>query len=107
MKEITREEFMASRNRWVQSKLDDIEGTSGLSIHQFPPIPVHTIDDFYNSQGDIRATKSDLEVDSAVVDNNERYRPKPTGIQSEEYRSKPKAKNKSNKRKWVNNKKIR
>ena len=44
----------------------------------------------------------DSEVDPAVVENNERYHPKPTG----EYRPKPKKK-KRNQRKWTNNKKIR
>ena len=49
-----------------------------------------------------------MEVDSTVVDKkSEGYRPKPTGIKSEEYRSKPKTKNKRNNRKWVNKKKIR
>ena len=43
------------------------------------------------------------EVGPAVVENNERYHPKPTG---EEYRSKPKKK-KRNQRQWINNKKIR
>ena len=98
---------MTSRNRWVPSKLDDIEGASDLSIRQFPPIPIDTIDAFYNSQDDIRATKSDLEVDPAVLDNNERYRSKPTRIKSEEYKPKTKAKNKRNKQKWVNNNNIR
>ena len=38
---------------------------------------------------------------------SEGYRPKPTGIKSEWYQSKPKTKNKRTKRKWINNKKIR
>ena len=57
MKKITREEFMTSKNMWDPTKLDDIEGASDLSIHQFSPIPVNTVDSFYNDQGDIRATK--------------------------------------------------
>ena len=67
MKEITREEFMTSKNTWVPTKLDNIEGASDLMISQFPPIPVDAIDSFYNNQGDIHATKSYLEVDPAVV----------------------------------------
>ena len=99
---------MTLRNTWDPTKLDDIEGTSDLSISQFPPIPVDAIDSFYNSQGDIYATKSNSEVDPAVVDKkSEGYRPKPTGFKSEGYRSKPKTKKKRNQRKWVNNKKIR
>ena len=94
MNEITREEFMTSKNTWVPTKLDDVEGASDLMISQFPPIPIDAIDSFYNDQGDIRATRSDSKVDPAVVDsevgpavveNNERYHPKPTGIKSEEY----------------------
>ena len=108
MKEITREEFMTSKNTWDPTKLDDIEGASDLSIRQFPSIPVDAINSLYNSQSDIRATKSDLEVDPAVVDEkSEGYRLKPTGIKSEGYRSKPKTKIKRNKTKKVNNKKIR
>ena len=68
MKEITREEFMTSKNTWVPTKLDNIEGASDLSITQFPPIPADAIDSFYNNQGDISATKSDLEVDPVIVD---------------------------------------
>ena len=48
-KEITREEFMTSRNTWDPTKLDHIEGASDLSISQFPPIPADAIDSFYNS----------------------------------------------------------
>ena len=63
------------------TKLDNIEGASDLSISQFPPIPTDAIDSFYNSQGNIRATNSDLEVDPAVVDKkSEGYHPKPTGL---------------------------
>ena len=78
---------MTSKNTWVPTKLDDIEGTSNLMISQFSPIPIDAIDSFYNNQGDICATKSDLKVDPAVVDlkvdpavvdNNKWYRPKPT-----------------------------
>ena len=65
-------------------------------ISQFSPILIDAIDSFHNNQDDICVTKSDLkvhpavvdsEVGPAVVDNNERYRPKPTGIKCEEYRS--------------------
>ena len=63
MNEINREESMTSKTTWVQTKLDNIEGASDLSISQFPPIPFNAIDSFYNNQGDICATKSDLEVD--------------------------------------------
>ena len=108
MKEITREEFMTSKNTWVPTKLDNIEGASDLSINQFPPIPIDAIDSFYNDQGDIRATKRDLEVDPAVVGLEiypavvdkkcEGYHPTPIGIRSEGYLSKPKTKNKRNKK---------
>ena len=72
-------------------------------------------DSFYNSQGDIHATKSDLEVDPAVSDapdksseeKGEGYCLKPSGNKSEDYQSKPKTKKKKNKGKWVNNKKVR
>ena len=72
-------------------------------------------DSFYNSQGDICATKSDLEVDPAVRDapnkssgkKGEGYRPKPSGNKSEEYRSKPRTEKKTKKGKWVNRKKTR
>ena len=49
MKDITRKEFMTSRNMWDPTKLDNIEGASGLSISQFPSIPADVIDSFYNS----------------------------------------------------------
>ena len=121
IKEITGEEWMTSKNMWDPTKLDDIAGASDLSISQFSPIPVNAINSFYNSQDDICATKSDFEVDPAVVDKkrklevdpavvdkkSEGYHTKPTGIKSEGYQSKPKTKNKSNNRNWVNNKKIR
>ena len=98
MNEITREEFMMSKNIWDPTKLDDVDEASDLMLSQLPPIPLDAIDSFYNDEGDICATKSDLKVDSkvdpaivdsevgpAVVENNERYHPKPTG---KEYRSK-------------------
>ena len=66
LNEITREEFVTSKNTWVPTKLDDIEGASDLMISKFPPIPIDAIDSFYNNQGDIRATKSNLKVDPAV-----------------------------------------
>ena len=60
MAEITHEEFMTAKTDWDLSKLDDIEGASDLSIRQFPPTPIDATDSFYNSQGDIRATKREL-----------------------------------------------
>ena len=63
MDKITREEWMTSKATWDPRKLDDIEGATDLSIRQFPPIPIDAIDSFYNTQGDIRATKSDLKKD--------------------------------------------
>ena len=68
MNEIIREKFMTSKNMWDTTKLDDIEGASDLSICQFPPIPIDATDSFYNSQSNIRATKSNLEVCPAVGD---------------------------------------
>ena len=64
MNKIQREEWMTSKNDWDPSKFDDVAGASDLSISQFPPIPLDTIDPFYTTQGDIRATKSDLKSDS-------------------------------------------
>ena len=68
MAEIDREEFMTLKNEWDPSKLDDTEGASDLRIRQFPTTPIGATDSFYNSQGDIRATKSDLKDDSVVSD---------------------------------------
>ena len=48
MKEITREEFMTSKNTWNPTKLDDVDVASDLMISQFPPIPLDAIDSFYN-----------------------------------------------------------
>ena len=88
LNEITREEFMTSKNTWDPTKLDNVDRASDLMVSQFPPIPSDAIDSFYNDQGDIRATKSDSKVDPTVVDsevgpvvveNNEQYHPKPTG----------------------------
>ena len=42
---------MTSKNTWVPTKLDDVEGASDLMISQFPPIPIDAIDSFYNDQG--------------------------------------------------------
>ena len=69
MEEITLEEFMTAKTDWDPSKLDDIEGASDLSICQFPPTPIDATDNCYNSQGDIRATKSDLKDDPVVSDS--------------------------------------
>ena len=58
------------------------------TAHQtIPPTPIDATDSFYNLQRDIRAIKSDLEVDLAVSDapdkssgkNSEGYHPKPSG----------------------------
>ena len=74
MDEITREEFMTSRNTWDPTKLERPEGKSERLIKKFSPIPADVIDSYYNDQGDIRATKSDaivdskIEVDPVVVD---------------------------------------
>ena len=80
-----------------------------------PPTLIDATDSFYNSQGNICATKSDLEVDSTVSEapdkgsgkKGEGYRIKPSGNTSEEYRSKPRTEKKKKKGKWVKNKKIR
>ena len=69
MKNITCEEWMTLKSTWDPSKLDDIEGASNLSICQFPPILNDAIDSFYNSQGGIWATKSDLTKDTVVIDS--------------------------------------
>ena len=99
---------------------------NGFSVNS--PTPMDATDSFYNNRGDIRSTKTDFEVDPAVIgdiratkgllevnpavsnaqdESSEKrgdgYRPKP----SEEYRSKPKTRKKKNKGKWINNKKIR
>ena len=110
---ITKGEFMTSRNTWDFTKLNSPEGAFDLMISQLPPIPIDIVDSFYNDQGDIWAKKSDSSVDSeigpavgdskvdskvdpvvvesevdpAVVENNDRYHPKPNG---KEYQSKPK-----------------
>ena len=90
MEKITREKLITSRNTWDPTKLDNVEGASDLSISHFLPIPADAIDSFYNSQHDIRATKSDSEADPAVVDKkSEGYCPKFNELKSEEYRSKP------------------
>ena len=66
MEDITKEEFMTSRNTWDPTKLDSQEGESDRMIKQFSPIPIDIIDSFYNDQGDIRVTKSDSIVDSEI-----------------------------------------
>ena len=110
MREIDREEWMTTKNTWDSSKLDNVEGTTERLLKQFLPTPMDATDSFYNSQcdirttksdlevhpaviGDIRATKSDLEIDPAVSDapgessqkRGDRYHPKPSGNKSEEY----------------------
>ena len=69
MAEITREEFMTAKIDWNPRKLYDIKGASDLSIRQFPPTPIDAIDSFYNSQGDLRETKSGLKDDPVVSDS--------------------------------------
>ena len=69
MEEIKREEWMTLKGTWDLSKLDDIPGASDRSISQFSPIPMDAIDSFYNSQGEIRATKSDSTNESIVSDS--------------------------------------
>ena len=53
MDEITREEFMTSRNTCDPTKLDSPKGASDLMINKFSPIPSDMIDSFDNDQGDI------------------------------------------------------
>ena len=64
-------------------------------------------DSFYDSQGNIRANKSDLNVNdtsnTSVGNKREGYRSKP----KEEYHSKPRKENKRKKGKLVNNKKVK
>ena len=48
MKEITKEEFVRSKDTWDPTKLDDVDEASDLMISQFPPIPLDAIDSFYN-----------------------------------------------------------
>ena len=106
MREIDREEWMTAKTTWDPTNLDDIKLTAGRLLKRFLPTPMDDTYSFYNSQGDIRATKSDLEVDSAVSDapdkssgkRGDRYRLKPSGNKSEEYQSKPKTKKKKNKK---------
>ena len=89
MDEITKEEFMTSRNTWDPTKLDSLEIESEQMIKAFSPIPADNIDSFYNDQGDIRATKSDsgvdskIEVDPAVVDSEVDSKADPVVIESE------------------------
>ena len=89
MDEITREEFMTSRNTWDPTNLDSPEGESERLIKAFSPIPADIIDSFYNDQGDIRATKSDSSVDSrievhpVVVDSEVDSKTDPVVIESE------------------------
>ena len=103
MAEIDREEFMTAKTEWDPSKLDDIEGASDLSIRQFLPTPIDATDSFYNSQGDIRANKSDLKDDSVVSDASS----KNSGNKRVGYRPKPRKEKKKKKGKWINNKKLK
>ena len=131
---ITAEEWMINKATWDPSKLDDIKGASDLSISQFPSIPAGVIASFYNSQGDIRATKSDLTKDPVVNDspkdpvvsdsskdpvvsdstmdhNVSDSLNEPVVSDSKKkpsgYRPKPKKKKKQKKGRWKNNKKIK
>ena len=62
MAEITREEFMTAKTEWDPSKLDDTEGAAERHLQRFPPTPMDATDSFYDSQGNIRANKSGLNV---------------------------------------------
>ena len=125
MDKITCEEWMTSKTTWDPSKLDDIEGASNLSISRFPPIPTDAIDSFCNSQGEIRATKSDLMKDPVVSDSPkdpvvsdsvkdpvDRDSTKDPVVNDSKkkpswYRPKPTKDKKQKKGKWVNNKKVK
>ena len=48
MEDITRKEFMTSRNMWDPTKLDSPEGESERMIKQFPPLPFDITNSFYN-----------------------------------------------------------
>ena len=88
MSDIRKEEFMASKSDWDPSKYDDIEGAADLQIQQFPPTPIDATDSFYDSQGNIRAHKSDLEEDSVVSDASSTS----SGSRRRSYRSIPRKK---------------
>ena len=74
MAEITREEFMTTKTEWDPSKLDDIKGAAERHLQQFPPTRIDATDSFYDSQGNIRANKSDLNFNdtSNTSDGNKR-----------------------------------
>ena len=86
MREIDREEWMTAKTTCDPTKLDDIEGTAERLIKQFSPTSMYVTDSFYDAQGDVRATKSVLEVDPAVSNAQDKssekisdgYRPKPS-----------------------------
>ena len=69
MNEITSKEFITSKNTWVPTKLETIEGSSNIMISQFSSIPIDAIDSFYNDRGDIHVTKSGSKVDPTVIDS--------------------------------------
>ena len=66
MLEIDREEFMTSMNTFDPSSLDDTEGATERHIQRFPSTPIDAADSFYDSQGNIRSNKSDLNVSDAL-----------------------------------------
>ena len=103
MRDINREEFMTSKNEWDPSQLDDIEGASDLRIQQFPPIPIDATDSFYDSNGNIRAHKSDLEHDSVVSNVSNAS----SESRRRWYRLKSRKEKKRKEGKWVNNKKVK
>ena len=107
MEEITLEEFMTAKTDWNPSKLDDFEGASDLSISQFPPTRKDATNSFYNSQGDIQATKSDLKDDPVVSDSLKDPVVSDSKKEPSRYRPKPKKEKKQKKGKWVNNKKVK
>ena len=93
---------MTAKTEWDPRKLDDTEGAAERHLQRFPPTPMDATDSFYDSQGNIRANKSDLNVSDAlnISGGNKRkgYRSKP----KEEYRPKPRKDKKRKKGKWVN-----
>ena len=84
--EITRKEFMTSRNTLDPTKLDSPERASGLMISQLSPIPMIKVDtEIGPVSGDSKVDSKvysvigDSKVDPAVVENDERYCQKHNG----------------------------
>ena len=107
MTEIDREEFMTAKTEWDPSKLNDTEGSAERHLQQFHPTPIDDNDSFYDSQGNIRVNKNDLNISDAsnISGGNKRegYHSKP----EEEYRPKPRKEKKRKKGNWVNKKKVK